>query len=145
MRTDRDAPSDGGRGTSRTGRLALLAVIGGIVLTAAACGGDDDPALSGSPEETTSATRLTLVAEDVAFDTNMLTAPAGEEVTVEYDIRDVVPHNLHIITDSGEEPKTEVQAGPTIQSLTFTIDKPGSYTYVCDVHPHQMKGTLTVS
>lgn len=145
MRTDRDAPSDGGPCRNGTGRLALLAVIGGIVLTAAACGGDDDPALSGSPEETTSATRLTLVAEDVAFDTNVLTAPAGEEVTMEYDIRDVVPHNLHIITDSGEEPKTEVQAGPAMQTLTFTIDKPGSYTYVCDVHPEQMKGTLKVS
>ena len=125
-----------------TRRLMLVALLVVVVFTASACGSDDDPALSGAPEETTSGTSLTLVAEDVAFDTKVLTAPAGEEVTVEYDIRDEVPHNLHIITDSGEDPKTEVQTGPTMQTLTFTIDKPGSYTYVCDVHPDQMKGTL---
>ncbi len=129
----------------RTGPLTLLAVLVLVVLIAAACGGDDDPALSGAPEETTSGTSLTLVAEDVAFDTNMLAAQVGEEVTVEYDIRDEVPHNLHVITDSGEDPKTEVETGPTTQTLTFTIGKPGSYTYVCDVHPQQMKGTLKVS
>jgi plastocyanin len=129
----------------RTRRLTLLAVLVVVVLTAAGCGSDDDPALSGAPEETTSGTTLTLVAEDIAFNTNMLAAPAGEEVSLEYDIRDEVPHNLHIITDSGEEPKTEVQAGPAMQTLTFTIDKPGSYTYICDVHPEQMKGTLQVS
>ncbi|MBW3579765.1 MAG: cupredoxin domain-containing protein [Actinobacteria bacterium] len=64
---------------------------------------------------------------------------------MDYDIRDEVPHNLHIVTDNDEEPKTEVQNGPAIQTLSFTNDKPGSYTYVCDVHPQQMKGTLTVS
>ena len=34
--------------------------------------------------------------------------------------------------------------GPVTQELTFTLDEPGEVTYVCDVHPAMMRGTITV-
>jgi plastocyanin len=147
----------------RSRPFKLIGLVAAIALTAAACGRDgrEKPASTGLPlgSDTTAATggggdgnraggsptQLTLVAENIAFDTETLTAPVGEEVTIEYDNRDDVPHNLHILTEDGEEPATEIETGPVTQTLTFTIDEAGSYTYVCDVHPQQMTGTLQVS
>lgn len=59
-----------------------------------------------------------LVDENIAFDTETLTSPVGEEVTIEYDNRDDVPHNLRILTEDGEEPATEIETGPVTQTLT---------------------------
>lgn len=40
--------------------------------------------------------------------------------------------------------QTEIVVGPVIQTLEVTFGSPGEYTYVCDVHPQQMEGTITV-
>lgn len=41
--------------------------------------------------------------------------------------------------------RTEIESGPVVQTLTFTAPAEGSFTFVCDVHPAQMVGTLTVT
>lgn len=90
-------------------------------------------------------TSATIVGENISFDTVSLTVPAGEEVTITFDNRDDgVPHNLHIQAGAQEDVQTEIMAGPVIQTLTFTIDEPGTYVYVCDVHPGLMEGTIIV-
>ncbi|MGD9891262.1 MAG: cupredoxin domain-containing protein, partial [Dehalococcoidia bacterium] len=40
-------------------------------------------------------------------------------------------------------PPTFLAAGQS-GSVTFTITTPGSYPFICDVHPVDMKGTLIV-
>ena len=50
-------------------------------------------------------------------------------------------HNFHL-TGSGVDDKTSVNAAET-KTYTITV-KPGTYTFVCDVHP-SMKGSFTVS
>ena len=37
--------------------------------------------------------------------------------------------------------KTPLQKGGEYQVVTFTV-QPGTYTFVCDVHPKEMVGTL---
>ena len=93
-------------------------------------------------ETTTSAT---IVGENIAFDTVSLTVPTGEEVTITFDNRDAdVPHNLHIQAGSQGDFRTEITAGLVVQRLTFTIDAPGEYVYICDVHPTLMVGTIII-
>lgn len=88
-------------------------------------------------------TTLTLVADDVAFDTSTLSADAGE-ITINYqNDDDGVSHNLQV-SGNGVDASTELAEGPVEQTLTFEAE-PGTYEYVCTVHPNEMTGTLEVS
>lgn len=129
----------------------LTVLIAAIALTGAACGkGEQRPAASGLPlTSTTAATDATasgtleLTAKNIAFSTSALTAAAGT-VTIHYDNQDVgTPHDLHL-SGQGNDERTEIKPGPITQQLTVTLG-PGTYSYVCDVHPVQMKGELTVT
>ncbi|MGH9151470.1 MAG: cupredoxin domain-containing protein [Acidimicrobiales bacterium] len=127
----------------RPGLLALA-----IALVLAACGGDSDPptpAAGGGATTTTSAggtAALELRAEDIAFSASSLSADAGE-VTIRFANQDEgIRHNLHV-TGDGVDDKTGIEPGPVTQRLTLTLE-PGTYAYVCDVHPQQMTGELTV-
>lgn len=112
------------------------------VLAAAACGPDDEnPASGGAQSEPTTAM---IVGEDISFDVTELQASTGETLRITFDNRDDgVNHNLHV-TGDGVDEQTEVVAGPVTQTLEVTFESSGEYTYICDVHPQQMQGTITV-
>lgn len=79
---------------------------------------------------------LTVVGEDTSFDREQLTGPAGEQVTVTFDNRDEgVTHNFHVVAGDEGDFKTDIAAGPVMQTLEFSIATAGEYTYVCDVTP----------
>jgi len=87
---------------------------------------------------------VTVNAEDIAFDVDRIDATAGEELTITFNNNDTdVPHNIHVQTGSVDE-KTDITPGPDTQTLRVTIDDPGSYTFICDVHPN-MTGKVVVS
>ena len=44
----------------------------------------------------------------------------------------------------GEVLVAELPGAPLIESFTLTFDKPGTYKYVCQVHPFAMRGTVIV-
>lgn len=116
------------------GFLALLA----MALVGAACGDGDGGA---DQEGAVAGTTRTLTAKDIEFQPTELDVPVGEPVTLTLENRDEdIRHNIHLkLADS--EPKTEIEAGVVTQTLEFTVEEPGSYEYVCDVHPN-MVGTL---
>ncbi len=88
---------------------------------------------------------VTLVAQDIAFDTERLAAPAGVPLEVTFDNRDEnVPHNLRFTSPSGETVATEIETGPVQQVLTLSPDEAGTYAFICDVHPREMQGSLEV-
>lgn len=124
----------------RLPRSLFLPVV--AVLVATACGPDDEtPASGGAQSEPTTAT---IVGEDTAFDVTELQASTGETLRITFDNRDDgVSHNLHV-TGDGVDEQTEIVAGPVTQTLEVTFGSSGEYTYVCDVHPQQMEGTITV-
>lgn len=87
---------------------------------------------------------VTVNAEDIAFDVERIEATAGEELTITFNNNDAdVPHNIHVQAGSVDE-KTDITPGQDTQTLRVTIDDPGSYTFICDVHPN-MTGEVVVS
>lgn len=86
---------------------------------------------------------IELSAQNIAFSNTELSASAGE-VTITFDNRDDgVPHNLHL-TGTGVDEATDIETGPATQQLRVRLE-PGTYTFVCDVHPQQMRGEVTAT
>jgi plastocyanin len=126
----------------------LLAVVGVLVVAAAVagCGGDDGGGATSSPSGTACRAadqgRVTIVAKDLAWDTDCLQGTLGGELTIELDNRDDgVNHDLHIKGAPGD-PHTPLAAGPVTQHLQVALPA-GTYEYVCDIHP-AMVGKLHV-
>jgi outer membrane protein assembly factor BamB len=95
-------------------------------------------------------TIATTADQSISYDKSTLEAPAGTEVTVVYDNQSALPHNIAFYEgDSADDPliaETTVETGPIVQELTFTTpSEPGSFLFLCDVHPETMRGTLETS
>ncbi len=119
-------------------------MLAAFALVVSACGGGTTTTVSNDDDPDGSGDRLTLVGEDIAFDTTQLTARAGRQVTITFENRDTgVPHNLWIDGPAGSI-ATEIEVGTITQTLTFTIDEPGTYQFLCQVHPVAMVGQLVI-
>ena len=118
-----------------------------VVLAVAALGacGDDAEPPSAEPAGCVAAEhgQATVVAEDLAWFPDCVTAAADEPLTIVLDNRDNgVNHNLHL-RDAPGDPKTALDAGPVTEELEVTLAA-GEYPYVCDIHPN-MVGRLVVA
>jgi plastocyanin len=91
---------------------------------------------------------ITVVADQMRFDTQQIVVSAGVEVTIIHDNRDVgMPHNLAFFTDSSLSSvifRSDLVNGPIIDEFTFTAPStPGQYYFHCDAHP-EMNGVFEV-
>ncbi len=107
-----------------------LAAAAGIALLAVAAGAvAQQVATAGSAE---------ISIENFAFKPATLTVAPGTAVT--WVNNDEEPHNIV----SAEQPRVfRSQAVDGGEKYTFVFDKPGTYAYICSVHPH-MHGTIIV-
>jgi plastocyanin len=113
-------------------RFTLAVVAGILALALAACGTGD----ASTPDAATDqADGPTVVIEDLAFGPETLTITAGETVTwvwndgaVEHDVK-------------GDGFRSEVMSEGT---FSHRFDEPGTYDYVCTLHPN-MTGTIEVT
>jgi plastocyanin len=93
-------------------------------------------------------TKLAIAAQNVAFSTDCLAAPAGKAFTIAFDNKDPgVPHNISIYAD--ESASTALFAGDLVSGPATTTYRvpaldPGTYFFRCDVHPTTMTGTFIV-
>jgi len=87
---------------------------------------------------------LHISAQNIAFDTNHLEAPAGQAFVLDFDNNDPgIPHNVEIKDANGTSLfKGQIITGPAKISYQVPALAAGSYMFVCDVHPN-MTGTLT--
>lgn len=89
---------------------------------------------------------LQLSAQNIAFDTKQLEAPAGQPFQIQFDNLEGVVHNVSIFSGNEKLFTGDPITGPDAQ-ITYQIDAlpPGQYTFICDYHPvPDMTGTLTV-
>ena len=77
-----------------------------------------------------------VMAKDFMFAPTSLTVAAGSTVT--WTNRDDEPHT--VVSDSG---LFRSAALDTNESFSFRFEKPGTYRYVCTIHP-RMVGTIVV-
>jgi len=88
------------------------------------------------------------ITTDDKFSQTSYTVYAGQQVTIDVENQGSNPHNMHILgvtNPDGSDIKTDILSAGNSAKLTFTIDKPGTYNFQCDVHPTEMKGTVTVN
>lgn len=95
-------------------------------------------------------TALTIVAQNLAFDPEALSAPAGQPVALTMDNQDAgVLHNVSVYADRGfSQPIFQGELVTGVTSITYNFDAPstpGTYPFRCDVHPDTMVGQLTVN
>jgi plastocyanin len=92
------------------------------------------------------------VTTDNKFSVTKMTTAANKPVTVNISNKGAAVHNWEVLGSDGKVMKDTsgkdikgalLDAGKT-ESVTFTIDKAGTYKFQCEVHPADMTGTLTV-
>ena len=132
-------------------RGAFLALPMTMILALAACSGggaspsaaDQSSAPAASQDAETGS--LSISAADMAFDTDALTAPAGS-VVVTFTNNDTIPHNFSVYTEEGGDAIAQgkvINEGETDEVELGELE-PGTYYFVCDLHP-EMNGTLTIT
>lgn len=92
-----------------------------------------------------------VIATDNKFNVTRMGAPVNQPVTVQFKNDGAALHNWHVQNVQGTNgqqviigPPPTFIAGGQGGSLTFTIATPGTYNFICDVHPVEMKGTFLV-
>lgn len=153
-------------GLKRTVLLAALLMVG-VLVAAAACGGDDDDnGTNGDGTETEAPDNgngdngngdgeevtIDVSMGDNFFEPSEFTVPADATVTINLTNDGAAIHNMRFAGEDNEfntgddavsDPST-VAAGDTA-TLTFTApSEAGEFGLLCDFHPTDMTGTLTV-
>ena len=110
-------------------------------------GGEEPGGGEGPPDGGGPAGGLTVVAQNIAFDTQTIELPPDTVATITFDNRDAgTPHNISIYSDEslGETLfQGEIVTGPATIPYEVGPFPPGEYYFQCDVHPN-MNGTVRV-
>src|SRR5436853_2061437 len=99
---------------------------------------------------------LDVTAKGIAFEETCLAAPADKPFTIDFTNDDPFGHNVAIIdgspTDTSAkilfEPKggaANAFTGPGTTHYDVPAQKPGTYTFYCQIHPTSMFGTFVVA
>ena len=114
-------------------RLRVITLVVVIAAVLAACGtSDDDLQRTAAPATGTAA--ATVVIDDMAFSPETVEISAGD--TLAWVWRDSATHDV-AFDDGVASPKQ------TSGSRQRTFTQPGTYDYVCTLHPN-MRGTVVV-
>jgi plastocyanin len=119
-------------------RAVRLAAIVAVAVTLGACApsGSGGGSASGEPV----ATSTVDLPPSYRFAPSAITVAAGTTVT--WTNSDNFTHSVQFI--DGGLPGEPLQMAPGA-STTFTFATPGTYGYVCHLHPQNMRGTVSVT
>ena len=100
------------------------------------------PQPSGGP----GAAGVRIEAKDVLFVQTTATAPADQPLKIEFaNEDDAIPHNIEIQDAGGASIfRGDIFNGVATRTYDIPALAPGSYPFICSVHPTTMIGTLTV-
>lgn len=130
----------------RAGMIALSAIVLAVAVGCSSDNGDSQPAATPVSSGAVS-NNLTVVMLDNKYETPNYTVKANEPVTMAIQNKGAAIHNVHIMgveNSEGKQVMTKLLPGGQSENVTFTLTKTGTFDYICDVHPAEMKGKLTV-
>jgi plastocyanin len=119
--------------------VGRLTVVDEATAAAAASGGG-----GGSPGPGS----ITEIATDNKFSQTALNANANEQTSLTLRNEGSAIHNWHVtgVTGANGQPiQTTLLPGGQSETIQFTISQPGTYNFLCDVHPTEMTGRITVN
>ncbi|MGH2600895.1 MAG: cupredoxin domain-containing protein, partial [Dehalococcoidia bacterium] len=120
-----------------------LTVVDEATAAAAASGGASGGG-AGSPGPGS----ITQVATDNKFSQTQLSANANEQTSLTLRNDGSAIHNWHVtgVTGANGQPiQTTLLPGGQSETIQFTIGQAGTYNFLCDVHPTEMTGRITVN
>lgn len=97
------------------------------------------------PAEGECTTTVEVSAANIAFDTDLIEAPADEGFCILFTNDDTAIHDIAIYDGD-----TELFNGDDIpggESVTYVVEAipPGEYEFICTIHPQQMRGELVAT
>jgi plastocyanin len=117
--------------------MTRLALIVSLALLATACSAGERRA-SLDDEQPVKTTTVTL-ARSYRFDPEVIQVNAGDTVT--WKNEDNFTHDVQL--KSGDDTKRhELEPGDKVK---VTFDEPGTYDFVCNLHPRDMRGRVVVT
>jgi plastocyanin len=129
----------------------VLTTAAAVSLMGAACssGTAGAPGASATAEPATpiSGSAIPEIATDNVFNMTNIAISANQAYTLTLTNKGEALHNWHVLgakSADGKEIESPLVEGGKTATLNFSIPKPGSYRFQCDVHPDTMKGTITV-
>lgn len=130
------------------GTIIVLCML--FILMACASSPAPPPTLTTPPPAGTGqSVTVNISAENIAFDKGTITVPAGADVTIVFDNKDRVPHNVAFYETEAAAKAIfvgEVITGPKTISYRFTAPStPGTYFFRCDPHRSRMTGDFVVT
>jgi hypothetical protein len=134
-------------------RAALLLVIALLGLAIAGCGGDDDEDATGATTE--AATDGTTDDSSGSGDGSTLNGSVGPGFDISLDGTDGLTAGSYMLVVNDQSPSHNFHlTGPGVDVMTsvgaegqesFPVElQAGEYTFVCDPHASQMRGSFTV-
>ncbi len=103
---------------------------------------------AGAPGAAASSAAQTLTVQGtdaLKFEPSTLTVKAGQPITLTFTNTGQTVHDWSLAQGAGQPVKISAAGGQSA-SGTFTIDRPGTYTFICSQPGHEaggMKGTIT--
>lgn len=139
-------------------QLGTILVLGGLTVATACTGGAAASGRAGSPGNATASSTATAPASDLAvqqvtvvardtmrFEPSSITVAVGQPVHLTLRNEGRMDHDFTLSEGVSRRVRIKADGGETA-SGTFTIDRPGTYTFVCSVSGHEsagMTGTIT--
>jgi plastocyanin len=127
--------------TRYLGAVALLVLTFALGACSPASGG---PASGSSTPAAPAGAEVRISADKLAFDAKEVAVEAGKPVTIVFENKESIPHNVAVYADSSaSQPISvgEIFSGPATKSQQVPALAPGSYFFRCDLHP-DMTGSL---
>jgi plastocyanin len=126
------------RSRHRTGRRVLRVAAGGLAVGGMVAG----VGVAGAAQQ---AAPATVSVTSTAYTPPAVSVNTGEKVT--WQINDELPHNVEGVEGPDAGWAAGAYQSPIVANgvAEYTFTQPGTYTYLCTVHPTQMTGTVTVS
>jgi len=125
--------------------IAIATVLAAAALSA--CGSGAAPARTPPASGDPAGPWIAISAADIAFNQAAVSVASNQPFTIVFENREAVPHNVSLdagAPDSERRFEGAVVNGPATRWYAVPALAPGTYRFVCDVHP-SMTGRLTAT